>query len=320
MQRTGVSLAVAAMLVSTCGGEVRAPAPEPLRQSRAALLQHNGTHLNGIEFNGIEFNGIEFNGIEFNGIEFNGKELNGLELNGSVLGGGATGSLAGLWLEGSELVGRTGEGLEVRGTELIGAELGSTSNPVRYRVEAIEATGDVWRYSVSIGNGVDWAPLCGAGARAIPLAGRWNYAQGVEGGGDHLDAPGVFTFACENAALGKCVNFGYAPWRELASGGTLAAHHQACTRMVRADYCGDGTSFTENGTPINIYDGVGIQADTEAWGFEAEWTAEGAACLSGRRRESTGLPACAASLAIPDCGDSGHFNAGTLLMTEYVSP
>jgi hypothetical protein len=314
MQRTGVILAVAAVFASGCGGEGRAPASEQLQQSRQALLQYNG-----IELNGIEFNGIEFNGIEFNGIEFNGSELNGTELNGSVLGGGTTGTLSELWLEGSELVGRTGEGLQVRGAALTGAELGSAGSPWRYRIEGIEADGDVWHYSVSFGIGTGWAPLCGDGVRAIPLAGRWNYGQGVPGGGDHIDASGVFTFACENAALGKCVNFGYAPWRELTSGGTLAAHHQACTRMVRADYCGDGTSFTLNGTPINIYDGVGIQADTETMAFEAEWTAEGAACLSGRRRESTGVPACAASLAIPDCGDTAHFDAGTLLMTEYVS-
>ena len=29
-------------------------------------------------------------------------------------------------------------------------------------------------------------------------------------------------------------------------------HHQACVRMVRADYCGDGRSWTVNGRRVNL--------------------------------------------------------------------
>ncbi|HEU4408415.1 MAG TPA: ADYC domain-containing protein [Polyangiaceae bacterium] len=39
---------------------------------------------------------------------------------------------------------------------------------------------------------------------------------------------------------------------------TLQNHLVACTRMLRADDCGDGTSYTVNGTTINLYDGVVI--------------------------------------------------------------
>ena len=35
---------------------------------------------------------------------------------------------------------------------------------------------------------------------------------------------------------------------------SLASYHQACTRMARADYCGDGTSHTQDGTWIEYYD------------------------------------------------------------------
>ena len=59
---------------------------------------------------------------------------------------------------------------------------------------------------------------------------------------------------------------------------SLADYHQACTRMLRADYCGDGTPHTVDGTLINIYDGIGIQRDTDDWAFEAEWTTTGARC------------------------------------------
>ena len=47
-----------------------------------------------------------------------------------------------------------------------------------------------------------------------------------------------------------------------------------------ADYFGDGRSFTVDGALLNLYDGLGIQEDTEAWSFEAEWGPEGARCVS----------------------------------------
>ena len=34
----------------------------------------------------------------------------------------------------------------------------------------------------------------------------------------------------------------------------LKDHHQACTRMIRADYCGDGKAWTVEGTVPDIFD------------------------------------------------------------------
>lgn len=31
-------------------------------------------------------------------------------------------------------------------------------------------------------------------------------------------------------------------------------YHQVCTRMVCADYCGNGIGHTQNSTPIDVYD------------------------------------------------------------------
>ena len=55
--------------------------------------------------------------------------------------------------------------------------------------------------------------------------------------------------------------------------------------MVRADYCGDGTGHTRDGTPIDIFDTIGIQADEPASGmtFEAAWRADGAVCVRHTR-------------------------------------
>ena len=290
MTKTRMTWAVMAALASGCGASELDPRAAEVASTHQALLQENG------------------------------RELNGRELNGSSLGGATAQGLSALWLEGSELVARTESGAQVRGAALVGAQLASEGSPLRYRVDGVEAVGDVWHYRVSYLAGGRWQQVCEDGVTSIPLAGRWDYRQGVEGGGSRVDVPGVFTFACTDAALGKCVLMGYAPWRAAAGGGSLAAHHQACTRMLRADYEGDGRSFTKDGVTINVYDGVGIQQDTEHWHFEAEWDEEGALCLEGRRRTGRHWKLAQfrdAEWESVDCGDKAHFGEGTLLMTEY---
>jgi hypothetical protein len=51
--------------------------------------------------------------------------------------------------------------------------------------------------------------------------------------------------------------------------------------MMRADYCGDGTPHTREGTLINVGDRLGIQRfDLEPpLTFEAAWGAGGAVCV-----------------------------------------
>ena len=88
-----------------------------------------------------------------------------------------------------------------------------------------------------------------------------------------------------NAALGKCVIWGYRPWAtatrcqdQSCSTVSLADYHQACTHLVRADYCGNGVPYTVNGTLIDIFDDLTppIQARAGSWGLEARWTPSGA--------------------------------------------
>lgn len=61
--------------------------------------------------------------------------------------------------------------------------------------------------------------------------------------------------------------------------------HQACTRMLRGDYCGDGQAHTKNGTMIDLYDTAGIQSSDPDPGmtFEAAWGKDGAVCVSRTR-------------------------------------
>jgi hypothetical protein len=179
------------------------------------------------------------------------------------------------------------------------------------------AQQDVWDYRVSYQDPNDglWYPICknadGTAANAIPLEGRWDYRQGVAGGGSKIDDMTTFTFACEGAALAKCVHFGYKPW-ESVNGVSLADYHQTCTRMIRADFCGNGTSYTVNGNWVNLYDSVSVQLDTETWGKEAQWNAQGATCFTSHTRATTAI-SCGEKL-VPSCGES--FSSNTLLISE----
>ena len=298
----------------------------------SALVVENGRELNGRELNGRELNGRELNGRELNGRELNGRELNGRELSDARLGGRPIA----VTLQGSELVGTRRDGAVVRGTDLRGVRFtlvgdGSTREvQVDSVIQGVGAEQDVWRYGVSLRIGGGSVPVCGRDASgaailAIPLAGLWDYRVGVPGGGSHRDGAGALTFACGGGVLAHCVTSGYAPWRTrrvATSGGareiSLADHHQACTRLLRADFCGDGRSFTVEGTVINLYDGAGVQRDTEAWPFEAEWNPDGARCLVNRRiTGSATVPRCARDLTDARCGDPMHFATGTLIMSEF---
>ena len=116
---------------------------------------------------------------------------------------------------------------------------------------------------------------------SILVPGRWDYQQNHPNGGDKLSTSNTeITVACEGAgAIGKCVGMGYQPWTNW----TMDNTHQACTRMVRGDYCSTGTPMTTNGREINVYDRYGRQTDAMPWTVEAVWDVSGARCISETR-------------------------------------
>ena len=71
-----------------------------------------------------------------------------------------------------------------------------------------------------------------------------------------------------------------------------------------------------DGTPINLYDDVGLEADTEDLPIEAEWDERGARCVDHLRVPAAGTPPCMSRLRRKDCGSLKHFGHGTLLMNE----
>lgn len=280
--------------------------PEPsggwVGQTGAPLEVDNGIYLNSPVLNGVYLNDTQQNGVYLNGVYLNGVYLNGVYLNSGELLGVDPGSI---------MVGQLSDGSTIE----------TRIDSIR-ELDPTDPDHDVFAYVVSarVAGGA-WWPLCGTDQlnqpiEAIPLRGVWNYQVGVAGGGSKTDDPSRFTFACRGAALAKCVEMGYKPWKTVR-GISLADHHQSCTRVVRADYCGNGQTFTQSGRAINLYDGIGIQGDTERWLIEAEWDAGGARCMSGFRRDMTVRPPCFERLFRPErCGGVRRFSNGTLLINE----
>ncbi|MEJ7604026.1 MAG: ADYC domain-containing protein, partial [Kofleriaceae bacterium] len=182
---------------------------------------------------------------------------------------------------------------------------------------------DVGMYGVSYQSSSGWQPLCGvdsAGVKilAVAVLGTWNYGENVVGGGAYTTSSTLQTFACRAKSIAKCVEMGYKPW---AGRSTQLA---ACVRMLRGDYCGKGKPYTTDGTLVNLYDNVGIQADTAAWVKEAEWSVNGAVCVNtnGQPRfliSATKAPECLKGSAptIPVTSTCGNtFGASTLIINE----
>lgn len=116
-------------------------------------------------------------------------------------------------------------------------------------------------------------------------------------------------FACTSGAVGKAVTWGYRPWeRSLAEFATAV-------RMVRADYCFDGMSWTESGTALQLKDRWNINTFVSATApTEVVWTKTGIACLTQTRAltyspeqvtcNGKAIPSCPANLTMTTYADT----------------
>jgi hypothetical protein len=281
-----------------------------------------GRGLNGTALNGQTMDDVQVASVSLDRVVLRDGKVRDLKLAGSRFSGPGVGS--------------SPTGIRDVVGAIFTARL-EDGNPLMLRIEDIvlsrDEGGEYFRYDVSYATREGWAPLCGvddAGIPhlAVPLNGVWDLRAGVPGGGSWSDDPGTFTMACDGFVLSKCVAMGYPPWAEgrICSDSrpgrsgcvktTLAAHHQACSRMLRADYCGDGSSNTLDGTWVNAYDGIGIRVDSEDWSIEAEWTPDGARCIDLVRTPQIDSIPCLNQRIDADCGDPLRFEAGTFIMSE----
>jgi hypothetical protein len=196
--------------------------------------------------------------------------------------------------ERTEFVVALTDGRTLRSADLVGAEIAidEGGKPLVIRIDAVakDAKSAATLHTVTVrdASGV-FTPYCEPDAdgrrAAFPIAGRAS-ADGLL-----LADASRFELVCTSGAQGKCVRLGYTPWQRLDV-------FNACVRMIRADYCGDGSSTTRDGTQIDVYDDPGVQrAEADAaMSFEAGWTPEGAVCVQHPRiPENTSLEKIASS-------------------------
>ena len=191
---------------------------------------------------------------------------------------------------GTAFVVSTPDGRSLRGAELAGLEIDLESGQ-SLRIDSVTPDADspeVLLHAMSVRNGPseNWKPLCEPDVHGrslgFPLAGDWNAT------GELVEAPGTFRITCTSGAEAKCVRAGYRPWASSADGRSLKPLFLSCIRMIRADYCGDGTPATRDGTQIDIFDSRSIQIATadDTLAFEAGWGPQGAVCVARTRIES----------------------------------
>jgi hypothetical protein len=273
--------------------------------SHESLIQSdNGKSLNGVSLNGISLNGTSLNGVSLNGISLNGTTLAGVSLSGTTLNGATMTALA-------------------VGSKWTAALSNGQSLPMRVD-SAAKGTGtnaDVGMYGVSYQTSGGWQRLCGSNTDgtavlALAVAGVWNQQSGVIGNGAYSTSSTQYTWACRGKTIAKCVELGYKPWTNRQT--QLAT----CVRLLRGDYCGDGTANTVDGQQLNVYDNAGIQTDTMAWDKEAEWTQYGARCLSSKGEArfvqlKLTRPWCSGFLPTTStCGN--NFSSGAVMISEYA--
>lgn len=200
--------------------------------------------------------------------------------------------------EGGRLHGRSLDGSPLPPAELVGLELevrDESDRTHRLRIEAeAEPHGMLAAYAVSELDEATgrWVPYCppasdGRPRTAVALPGRWRDG----GAGAFVEDPHDFTLSCTGGSNHKCARLGYVPGARTADGESLTPFFEACVRMMRADYCGDGRSHTTAGVAVELVDRAGRRGHTHAlrMGFEAVWGRDGAICVRRPRNADLSL-------------------------------
>ena len=197
--------------------------------------------------------------------------------------------LLGLGAEGGDFHARLSDGRVLRGADLVGATLRFDAAEIRIdsarRDAAVPAAplggkaDDVWLFELS----------------ARPPGGEWGAFCAPDPAGERIalvvpEPGGSFSLTCSAGAVGKCIRMGYRPWANLPDGRSLAPFHAACVNLLRAAYGEPDRAWTRDGTPVDVYDRVGIQSaeSDPAQSFEAGWTPGGAVCLAHPRIPENG--------------------------------
>ena len=277
---------IAALGASYCSSDV-----VDTSSDEAAIEQMQGSSMQGSSMQGSSMQGMSMQGFQFAGATLGGTPLNNVRV------------------QQGQLVAEQDQ-VTLQGTSLVGAHLFAqlvnttvtppTTTIAEYRITDIleenpnydpTHTGSTYLYTLEqwvADNGGSWQSACPVDADglrvAIPLAGTWDAT------GARVESSTLFTMGCTTGVIAKCYRWGYRPW--VTGYGDLVAMHWTCTRLARADYCGNGVSHTRDGTWINVWDNLPAPGPIQSHGgllpplgmlFEAGWNTGGAVCLSHAR-------------------------------------
>jgi len=280
---------IAALGAPACAPDVVATASSEQASTLLAPLQQQGRELQGMQLQGRELQGRTMQGFQFTGASLGGAPLRNLRVGaGELVAEQDQGTLRGGALIGAHLYAQVGEPeAEPPVTVLVEYRITDITEEDPKYDPTLTGSTFLYRLEENFDNTGSWQPACGADLDgrgvAIPLAATWNAH------GDRVESSSLFTFGCTTGVIAKCYRWGYRPW--VTGYGDLAAMHWACTRLARADYCGDGVSHTQDGTWVNVWDDLLAPGPIQFHGarppdgmhFEAAWNTDGAECLSRTR-------------------------------------
>ncbi|MBI4433188.1 hypothetical protein HY632_00290 [Candidatus Uhrbacteria bacterium] len=211
-------------------------------------------------------------------------------------------------VRGPQLFLRVGAGQEVTGSRIVGLtfhEANDRALPL-IRIDGIERVSefaDLVLYHFSEQDPIThtWSPVCAPDGEGSRLGFPWSDAWYS---GDDSTGAEKFQIACTSGAIGKCVRFGYAPWKRGPHGESLSEYHASCTRLLRADYCGVGVPHTKDGMMVDVMDEIGVQRVSRhsPRSFEASWGPDGALCIARPRLPMTNATAALQSI-MDECPD-----------------
>ena len=315
-------------------------APPELTSVQFGLEIENGTALNGTSFGGQPISAVSYlawnRGFSyqfpifapsltydpFAGLGPNGDSLDGTQIGGTQLAAVFDLTDAAELIE-AEVDAELADGRTVR-LAVSGLAPGPAPND------------DVLYFNMVVDNGQGWQPVCGVNELGEPIPalavpGTWDLRRGHKDGGKWKHNKDKFTLACRGSSIAKCVEAGYKPWFEpdekkrkkgqlTRSDFKKANHLQACVRMLRADYCNDGTSWTVDGRTIEFWDDLEYHTrERTEWTFEAAWSTDGLECLVEPRATFPDgkKPSCIKKLE--KASKCNKFSKDTLLMSAFES-
>ena len=271
----------------------------------AIKLRPGGGGSGGVYLNTSAIGSHAFSELDLKGGKHDGVILNKVTVR---LGNGNPLQLDSVFATDGELRGLRGS-TTYTGPQLVSSQWdltifdGATQVPATMWISAATQTGGAWRYTFQHIDGSGQpaylcAPDLDGSSASVPL--KDLTVDPVTG--DMATRKNTLYLACTSGAVGKAVAWGYHPW-ELP-----VAEFEAMVRVVRADYCGDGVSWTVPGTALQLTDVWDINqfADASAQ-TEAVWGPNGARCVGQRR--ASGDPVSCGGVTLPVCAASASLDS-----------